>query len=158
MTTKRVSKLPVEKITKMPHDVEVDAVASLWNGPYSEIDQNFENLDFRQQDSEEALAGITSQIEGATKPSEVIAAIISQVGGISGSLNDLASPVAIQNAVGLDWLYRGRRIYFELFAAGYELRNHPGVNVVSGVMGDDSIDVESTAGIRSGEDYILFDG
>lgn len=158
MTTERVSKLPVEKITKMPHDVEVDAVASLWNGPYSEIDQNFENLDFRQQDSEEALAGITSQIEGATKPSEVIAAIISQVGGISGSLSDLASPVAIQNAVGLDWLYRGRRISFELFAAGYELRNHPGVGVVSGVMGDDSIDVESTAGIRSGEDYILFDG
>ena len=86
--------------------------------------------------------------------------VADQVANLDGRLDGVesSSSVAVQRAVSLDWLYRGRRISFELFVAGYELRNHRGVSVISGVSGDDSIDVESTAGINAGEHYVLYDG
>ena len=148
------SKLPNPLITKIPNE-PVDAVPELWNPRYEEVDENFENLDQRQQSVEDEIAAARA---GEESLPDVINAIVEQIGGISGTLSGLASPTSIQNAVNLDWLYRGRRIAFELFATGYELRNHQGVGIISGVMGDDSIDIESTAGIKAGEDYVLFDG
>ena len=145
--------LPNQNITPIPNN-EPDAVPSLWNTRYQEIDENFDNLDNRTE-------AIESEIQAARagKPnlSETINAIVTQIGGISGTLNGLASPTSVQNAVTLDWLYRNRRIAFELFAAGYNLQNHLGVSVTSGIMGDDSLDVADTSGVKIGEDYLLSD-
>lgn len=145
--------LPNQNITPIPNN-EPDAVPSLWNSRYEEIDANFENIDNRTESIESEIALARA---GGSSLSDTIEAIISQVGGISGTLNGLASPTSVQNAVSLDWLYRNRRIAFELFAAGYNLQNHLGVSVTSGVMGDDSLDIADTSGVKVGEDYLLSD-
>lgn len=145
--------LPHPNITPIPNN-EPEAIPSLWNVRYQEIDENFNNLDDRTEALESEI-----RMARAGKPdlSQTINAIITQIGGISGTLNSLASPASVQRAVSLDWLYRNRRIAFELFAPGYTLQNHMGVSVVSGVMGDDSLDVADTSGIKAGEDYLLSD-
>lgn len=143
--------LPHNTITPIPNN-EPDAVPSLWNVRYQEIDENFDNLDNRTEAVESEIHAARA---GKPNLSETINAIITQVGGISGTLNGLASPTSVQNAVSLDWLYRNRRIAFELFAAGYNLQNHLGVSVVAGIMGDDSLDVADTTAVKVGEDYLL---
>lgn len=145
--------MPYPNITQIPNN-EPDAVPALWNTRYTEIDANFVDLDARQTVT--AAEVIDARAGGATL-ADTINAIITQVGGISGTLSGLASPVSVQSAVSLDWLYRNRRIAFELFASGYSLQNHLGVSVVSGISGDDSIDVADTSGIKVGEDYLLSD-
>lgn len=145
--------LPNHPITPIPNN-EPEAIPSLWNTRYEEIDENFASLDGRAEEIENEIEAARA---GGDSLAETINAIITQVGGISGTLNGLASPTSVQNAVTLDWLYRNRRIAFELFAAGYNLQNHLGVSVTSGVMGDDSLDVADTGGIKAGEDYLLTD-
>ena len=145
--------LPNQTITPIPNN-EPDAVPALWNVRYEEIDQNFANLDNRAEAVEDEIE--SARAGGATLGA-TINAIVTQIGGISGTLNGLASPTSVQNAVTLDWLYRNRRIAFELFAAGYNLQNHLGVSVTSGIMGDDSLDVADTSGVKVGEDYLLAD-
>ena len=49
-----MSKLPYPKITKIP-DTEPDAVPSLWNDTYAEIDANFANLEKRLSEKAEEL-------------------------------------------------------------------------------------------------------
>src|SRR5690606_38808698 len=87
-----------------------------------------------------------------------INAIITQIGGISGTLSGLASPVSVQRAVGLDWLSRHRRLAFALFAAAYRIVPPACSVVVSGVAGDESLDVVSTDGLKVGQDYLLVEG
>ena len=145
--------LPHHPITPIPNN-EPEAIPALWNTRYVEIDANFASLHGRTS----AVEGeVTAARAGGASLSATINAIITQVGGISGALGSLASPASVQRAVSLDWLYRNRRIAFELFMPGYSLQNHAGVSVTSGVMGDDSLDVVSTAGLRVGEDYLLTD-
>lgn len=143
--------LPHNTITPIPNN-EPDAVPSLWNTRYQEIDENFDNLDGRTKAVENEIAAARA---GEDSLANTINAIVTQIGGISGTLNGLASPTSVQNAVSLDWLYRNRRIAFELFAAGYNLQNHLGVSVVAGIMGDDSLDVADTTAVKVGEDYLL---
>lgn len=145
--------LPHNTITPIPNN-EPDAVPSLWNTRYQEIDENFDNLDGRTEAVENEIAAARA---GEDSLANTINAIVTQIGGISGTLNGLASPTSVQNAVSLDWLYRNRRIAFELFAAGYNLQNHLGVSVVAGIMGDDSLDVADTTAVKVGEDYLLSD-
>lgn len=145
--------LPNQTITPIPNN-EPDAVPSLWNTRYEEIDENFASLDQRQTSTENEIEAARA---GGDSLADTINAIVTQIGGISGTLNGLASPTSVQNAVTLDWLYRNRRIAFELFAAGYNLQNHLGVSVTSGIMGDDSLDVADTSGVKVGEDYLLSD-
>lgn len=145
--------LPHNTITPIPNN-EPDAVPSLWNTRYQEIDENFDNLDGRTEAIENEIAAARA---GEDSLADTINAIVTQIGGISGTLNGLASPTSVQNAVSLDWLYRNRRIAFELFAAGYNLQNHLGVSVTSGIMGDDSLDIADTSGVKVGEDYLLSD-
>jgi hypothetical protein len=148
------SRIPHPNITKIP-ETEPDAVPELWNSTYREIDENFVDLDERTTGVEDEIAGAR---QGKTSLGEAIAQIVQQVGGISDDLISLASPASIQKAVGLDWLYRGRRIAIELFAEGYSIQGLDDVNVISGVMGDDSLDIEDTAGVKSGQDYFISDG
>ncbi|MEW5885464.1 MAG: Ig-like domain-containing protein [Pseudomonadota bacterium] len=148
-----MSTLPHHPITPIPNN-EPEAIPALWNVRYAEIDANFSALDQRSAASAAELAAARA---GRPDLGQTINAIITQIGGISGTLSGLASPASVQQAVNLDWLYRNRRIAFELFAAGYQLQNHPGVAVTGGIMGDDSLDVASTADVRVGEDYLLSD-
>jgi hypothetical protein len=141
--------IPHSPITPIPNN-EPDAVPSLWNTRYTEIDDNFSNLDDRATDIENEIAGSRA---GNPTLGETINQIIGQIGGLQAS----ASPASLQYAVSLDWLYRNHRIAFELFATGFRLQNHMGVAVVSGVNGDDSLDVENTSNIKVGEDYLLHD-
>lgn len=145
--------LPNPSITPIPNN-EPEAIPALWNTRYEEIDENFASLDQRQTSTENEIEAARA---GGDSLADTINAIVTQIGGISGTLNGLASPTSVQNAVTLDWLYRNRRIAFELFAAGYNLQNHLGVSVTSGIMGDDSLDVADTSGVKVGEDYLLSD-
>lgn len=70
---------------------------------------------------------------------------------------EATSSVAVQKAVGLDWLYRGNSVSFELFTEGYTLIDTAPVAVVQGITGDDSLDLASTASIKAGEYYVLSD-
>ncbi len=146
--------LPHSSITPIPNN-EPEAVPSLWNTRYVEIDENFSALDDRTSALE---SEVSSARAGNPNLAATINAIITQIGGISGTLSGMASPVSVQRAVGLDWLYRNRRIAFELFAAGYRLVPTEGVSVVSGVAGDESLDVASTDGLKVGQDYLLVEG
>lgn len=142
-----------DRITPIPDD-EPEAIPSLWNSRYREIDENFESLDH-------ATRSIFSEIEEARAGNEslgkTIKNIVSQIGGNSNSLSGTASSASVQKAVELDWLYRDRPIFFELFTPGYNLQSHSGVAVISGVMGDDSLDIASTSGVKIGSDYLLSD-
>lgn len=146
--------LPHIPITPIP-DTEPEAVPSLWNTRYVEIDENFASLDGRTTAIEGEVADARA---GRPTLGQAITDIMTSLGLLGDTLTGMASPVSVQKAVELDWLYRNRRIAFELFAAGYSLRNIPAVAVVSGVMGDDSIDVADTAPFRVGQDYLLVDG
>lgn len=147
-------KIPHPEVTPFLNQA-LDAVPELWNTRFAEATANFQDLDARQQ---AAAAEVEAARHGGASLADTINAIAEQIGGIGDAINGMASPVAIQRAVNLDLLYRGRRIAFELFAAGYELRNHADTPVVQGVMGDDSLDVASTGGFQVGEDYVLSDG
>lgn len=70
---------------------------------------------------------------------------------------EATSSVAVQKAVGLDWLYRGNSVSFELFTDGYTLIDTAPVAVVQGISGDDSLDLAATASIKAGEYYVLSD-
>ncbi|MBP8813120.1 MAG: hypothetical protein KBE25_03760 [Laribacter sp.] len=102
---------------------------------------------------------LDNDVHLATAISDLSDSLGSQVGDLGRRVAgvEATSPVAVQNAVGLDWLYRGNRVAFELFTAGYTLIDFTPVPVISGVAADDSIDVADTSAIRAGEYYVLTD-
>jgi len=106
--------------------------------------------------AEASKSEIEAARQGKASLSEVVSNILKSVGEISSTLSGLGSATSVQSAVTLDWLYRDRRIEFELFSAGYSLQNHPGVAITSGVIGDDSLDVVDTSNVKIGEDYLIF--
>jgi hypothetical protein len=146
--------LPHDNITPIPND-EPEAVPSLWNTRYTEIDENFAALDDRAGALESEVQGARA---GRESLGEAISDIMTSLGLMGDTLSGLASPASVQQAVSLDWLYRNRKIAFELFADGYRLRNIAEVAVISGVMGDDSLDVADTSAFRVGQDYLLVEG
>lgn len=104
-----------------------------WNPVHQKLLDNTEHLRLRANGADEAVGALQSRIEGVEK----------------------TSAVDVSRSVSLDWLYRGNRIAIEFFSGTTTLVAHAGVAVVSGVAGDDSIDVESTAGFKPGGDYLL---
>ena len=92
---------------------------------------------------------LKAQIDGVSSQ-------LDQVGGIVSGLEE-TSAVAVQTAVGLDWLYRDNKIAFELFRPGYTLIDTADIPLVQGVAGDDSIDIDSTAGLHVNEYYVARD-
>ncbi len=83
---------------------------------------------------------------------EELAALISRVDGLEET-----SAVAVQRAVLLDWLYRDNRIAFELWAPGFTLIDAVDTPIISGISGDDSVDVEDTSQLHVGAYYVLSD-
>lgn len=146
--------LPNPNITPIPNN-EPEAVPSLWNTRYAEIDENFADLDNRATALETEVSDARA---GRPDLGAAITDIMTSLGILSGTVSGLASPASVQQAVSLDWLYRNRKIAFELFADGYRLRNIDEVAVINGVMGDDSLDVADTSAFRVGQDYLLVEG
>lgn len=124
-----------ETITPLP-DNDPDAVPELWNSRQREVDENFAVID------EHLESALNSVAEHGTR--------------IAGVENQSAGSVA--QALRLDWSYlSGSQIALELFYESWTLL--PGLtNVVTdAVAGDDSLDLDSIAGIVPGKEYVIFD-
>lgn len=140
--------LPHVNITQLPNN-EPDAVPSLWNTRYTEIDENFSNHEGR-------VAANEAEIEAARGGKASLDARINIIETVTGALEG-ASAVSVQKAVSLDWTYRGNKIAFELFQTGYTLIDTEDIAIVQGIAGDDSIDVADTTSMRTNEYYIVTD-
>ncbi len=81
---------------------------------------------------------------------------LNTIESITGALEE-TSAISVQQAVALDWLYRGNKIAFELWRPGYTLIDTEDIALVQGVSGDDSIDVAATTGLRTNEYYVVKD-
>ncbi|MFZ4504322.1 MAG: hypothetical protein ACOYM1_10250 [Methylovulum sp.] len=143
--------IPHTTITPIPNN-EPDATPTLWNTRYTEIDQNFTNLNSRQQVSEatlishQNLPALTTALNGRLEAVE------------SSVLNvDANSILALKNAMMLDWNRRYDRINVEFFSEGYTLINQQPIAVIAGISGDDSLDVQSTASMRVNDYFVLSD-
>ena len=145
-----------EHITPIP-DTDPDAIPSLWNTRYDEIDENFEGLDGRT----EVIETDISNAKGAEATlAAKVAAIVSEVSGIDGRLNDieLDSAVAVSSAVRLDWLYRQLRMALELWTSNWTQLDAIDLAITQTVAGDDSVDVDDTSELVVGQEYVIDDG
>ncbi|MEH0020892.1 MAG: hypothetical protein V6Z89_14650 [Desulfobacter sp.] len=127
---------PHDTITPLP-DTKPDAVPELWNSRYRETDDNFKDLDTHLLS---ALGSIASQGERITDIENQSAGSVSQ-------------------ALRLDWLYSSKKkIALELFYDSWTLLPGLTSTVVDAVAGDDSLDLDTTAGLEPGTEYVIFDG
>ncbi len=147
--------LPNQVITPIPNN-EPDATPGLWNQRYTEIDENFQALDQRQEAVETDLLGARGEYPSVTDRVNAIAQSLGDLTGDIGGLQSTTAPM-VAKAQGLDWLYRNSAITFEMFTPGYTLIDVDPIAVVQGVSGDDSLDLASTAGLQAGEYYVLSD-
>ncbi|MEH0020896.1 MAG: hypothetical protein V6Z89_14670 [Desulfobacter sp.] len=127
---------PHDTITPLP-DNEPDAVPELWNSRYREMDDNFTAIDNH-------LASALDSINGH---GERITDIENQSAG------------SVSQALRLDWLYSAKKkIALELFYDSWSLLPGLTSTVVDAVAGDDSLDLDTTAGLEPGTEYVIFDG
>ncbi|MEH0020897.1 MAG: hypothetical protein V6Z89_14675 [Desulfobacter sp.] len=127
---------PHDTITPLP-DNEPDAVPELWNSRYREVDDNFIALDTH----------LASALDSITGHGERITDIENQSAG------------SVSQALRLDWLYSAKKkIALELFYDSWTLLPGLTSTVVDAVAGDDSLDLDTTAGLEPGTEYVVFDG
>lgn len=147
--------LPHQQITPIPNN-EPDATPYLWNVRYVEIDENFINLNNRQQATEATIVAATGNYPSLPAAvANINDRIINVENAVSGA--DIASMGHLKHAMLLDWSYRYDRVNVEFFTPNYTLINKTPVTVVQGVLGDDSLDVQNTSGIKANEYLILSD-
>lgn len=147
--------LPNENITPIPAIDPItgeapDATPELWNTRYSEIDENFADISQKVEANQASLSEESGRID------DVVAGVEDQASRITGIENNSASSVT--EALRLDWLYKeGMKFALELFYESWTLL--PGLTTVvtDAVAGDDSIDMDSTAGLVIGQEYAVFD-
>lgn len=99
-------------------------------------------------DNDAALHQLTEAIQQAQQQAE------SQLTERLDTL-ETVSAVGTQRAVTLDWLYRRNTIQFELWQPGFTLTDPVDTGILSALAGDDSLDLDSTAGVKAGESYLL---
>lgn len=68
---------------------------------------------------------------------------------------EITSSAALDRAMRLNWLYGSSRMALELFTPAWSQRDLDPVAVTSAVAGDDSIDLETTAGLQLGQEYVI---
>ncbi|WP_338547135.1 glycine-rich domain-containing protein [Pseudomonas benzopyrenica] len=68
---------------------------------------------------------------------------------------EITSSAALDRAMRLNWLYGASRMALELFTPAWSQRDLDPVAVTSAVAGDDSIDLETTAGLQLGQEYVI---
>lgn len=132
--------LPNEKITPIPND-EPDAVPSLWNLRYEEIDANFGSLDQRQTAAEQTL----TQAKGdkASLPAR-LDSIQQDIEGIRGE-----DPIVMSEKIDVLVEHGAQQIFTE------HRDRVASTAITSAVAGDDSMDVESTADLVVGQHYLI---
>ena len=94
--------------------------------------------------------------EGIDRLDVILAGIKQGLDSISGTMG---TPLrAIYDALMMSWEYGYTRYAFELFTDNFSLRDaFQDVRVIETIAGDDSIDLENTATIASGEAYLIID-
>lgn len=128
--------LPYEKITQIPNsDPAPDAEPSLWNTRYDEIDANFAYVQGEVDNVEAEIDDITERL----------------------GVVEVEGPLAITKAVKSDWHYRTNKTAMELWTPYWTLIDMAEKLVVLAIAGDDSIDVDSTAGLTVGGEYVIKD-
>ncbi len=147
--------LPNQNITPIPNN-EPDAVPSLWNTRYQEIDENFGNLDDRQKSVEDELAAAKGDAPSFAAKMNQVTQAVQDLGGDIGDLQGMTAPM-LARAVRLDWDYSGNNISIEMWAGDYTLTDTQPVAVVNAIAGDDSIDVEDSSFFKAGQDYVIYD-
>ena len=148
--------LPNEPITPIPN-TDPDAVPSLWNTRYVEIDENFANLNSRAE-------AVENELETAMGSEETFSArflaVVNEVVSVGDRVGDieLDSAQAVSDAVRLDWLYRNLRMAVELWTPNWTLLDDINLTVVQAVAGDNSVDVDATANLVVDQEYVIDDG
>lgn len=102
------------------------------------------------------LKRITDEVIEARGNKETLSERLDIIESITGDLEE-TSAVSVQQAVSLDWTYRGNKIAFELWRPGYTLIDTEDIAIVQGISGDDSIDIADTTNIRTNEYYAVSD-
>lgn len=142
-------------ITPIPNN-DPDAVPSLWNTRYTEIDANFQGIDERLVASENELLGAKGVYPSTADRLAALAAAIGINESDIGSL-EINSTVLLSRAVRLDWLYDENRTALELWAGDFTLIDLAPIPVISALASDDTIDINDTANIDIDGYYVIFD-
>ncbi|CAM5289952.1 hypothetical protein [Eoetvoesiella caeni] len=148
--------LPHPKILKI-QNVEPDAVPSLWNATYDQIDNNFEALNQRSNSVETELQEAKGDAPSFAAKMNQVTQAVQDLGGDLGNLQGMTAPM-LARAVRLDWDYSGNNISMEMWAGEYTLMDTQPVPVISAVAGDDSIDVNDSSVFTAGQRYVVYDG
>ena len=147
--------LPNQSITPIPNN-EPDAVPSLWNTRYEEIDENFANLDQRQTTVEDELNAAKGDAPSFADKMNQVAQAVADLGGDIGNLQGMTAPM-LARAVRLDWDYSGNNISLEMWTGEYTLTDTRPIAVIGAVAGDDSIDVADSSFFTPGQNYVIYD-
>ena len=146
--------LPNQNITPIQNN-EPDAVPSLWNTRYQEIDENFTALDERQASVEDELNEAKGDAPSFAAKMNQVAQAVQALGGDIGDLQGMTAPM-LARAVRLDWDYSGNNISLEMWAGEYTLTDTQPIAVTSAVAGDDSIDVADSSFFEPGQNYVIY--
>jgi hypothetical protein len=146
--------LPNQNITPIPNN-EPDAVPSLWNTRYQEIDENFASLDERQTTVEDELNAAKGDAPTFADKMNQVAQAVADLGGDIGDLQGMTAHM-LARAVRLDWDYSGNNISLEMWAGEYTLTDTQPIGVTSAVAGDDSIDVTDSSFFTPGQNYVIY--
>ena len=147
--------IPHPSITKIPNN-EPDAVPALWNTRYVEIDENFSDLSAKQE-------ALITEIVNSRSTYPTVNAHLSTLDSRMLSMEstiigvDQHSIAYIKKANAIDWEYSADRINFEFFTPDYTMTSAINVPVLSGILGDDSLDVSSTYDLIAGQFHVLHD-
>ena len=146
--------LPNHPITPIPNN-EPEAIPSLWNTRYEEIDENFTALDERQASVEDELNEAKGDAPSFAAKMNQVAQAVQALGGDIGDLQGMTAPM-LARAVRLDWDYSGNNISLEMWAGEYTLTDTQPIAVTSAVAGDDSIDVTDSSFFEPGQNYVIY--
>ena len=132
--------LPKYPVKKIPND-EPDAVPSLFNQTYEEIDQNLNALDQRQESTEQTLA--QAKGDKSSLPAR-LDSIQQDIEGIRGE-----DPIVMSEKIDVLVEHGAQQIFTE------HRDRVDGTAITSAVSGDDSMDVEDTEGLVEGQHYFI---
>ncbi len=147
--------LPHSTITPIT-DTNPSAVPSLWNVRYTEIDENFQDIDVRQEALETDVANARGDKPTlADKVTDIVSSVTS-LDARTGAL-ELDSAIAVSEAVKLDWLYRNMRFATELWTPNWTLLDDIEITVTEAVAGSQRVEVSDKSDLVEGEEYVIFD-
>lgn len=104
------------------------------------------------------MEAITGEQEGFTSLSERLAGMTNDISVNAQRIAGVLPTIAFEQSIQLDWLYRDNRIFFDFFDHSMTLQDGLNVPVIQGVMGDESLDVQSTSNLVVGQELLITNG